>query len=373
MAVRCDHRGLGRETEMRSSIVVFSSLLLAACGTATTGGSAPSPTAPAAAEEPAAPVEAPASPAMSPAEAQRKALAEYAAAWDAGDADAAASFYSAGAVIKLAGAPDVTGSGAIHGLVAANLGMSSDDKTPFTRLFSDGNVVIGEWVWAGTHTGDLMGLPPTQKPFGLKGISIYFFDDAAKLKAAHAYIDMGTLMSQLGVSKQPAPPLQALPIEAALEIAATDSESEQRNLALATSMFDAFEKKSEQQFLASVTDATEWEDTRRAETVKGEGAIRNYFKTQLKAFPDAKVTVLEAWAAGDYVILEWQFTGTHLGALGPIAATKKPVELHAVDILQFGDDGKIIKGWVYGNTAELAMQLGLMPDPGAAPKATPNK
>lgn len=358
---------------MRSSTVVFSSLLLAACGGASTGGSAPSPTAPAAAQEPAATVEAPEPPPLSPAEAQRKALAEYAVAWDGGDADTAASFYSADGVIKLAGAPDVTGSAAIHGLIAANLGVSTDDKTPFTRLFIDGNVVIGEWVWAGTHTGDLMGLPPTQKPFGLKGISIYFFDDNAKLKAAHAYFDIGSLMSQLGVSKEPAPPLQALPTEAALEFTATDSENEERNLALAASMFEAVEKKSEKQFLASITDATEWEDTRKAETVKGEKAIRNYFKTQLKAFPDAKMTVVESWATGDYVILEWEFTGTHLGKLGPIAATKKPVKLHAVDILQFDDDGKIVKGWVFGNTAEMAMQLGLMPAPGAAPKAAPKK
>lgn len=357
---------------MRNPIAVVTSLLLAACGGATAASPPPAPSAPAAETKPTTEqgevTAAPAPTALSPAEAQHKALADYAVAFDSHDAQKAARFFTDRAVIKLAGAPDVVGHDAIVATIASNHGISADAKTPFTRLFSHGNVVVGEWIWAGTHTGDLMGLPPTNRPFGLNGVSIYFFTPEAKLEAAHVYFDMGTLMSQLGASKQPARPVQALPTEPALKIASTNAGNEPRNLGLATSLMGAFEKKSEANFLASMSDTTRWDVLREPATVQGTKAAKTHFKSLLKAFPDAKVTIDNSWAVGDFVIVEGTLSGTHKGALGPIAATKKPVNLHFADIMEFDSAGKIVKGWSYGNSAELAMQLGLLPPPAGAPK-----
>jgi predicted ester cyclase len=309
---------LKKKALMRKSTVIVTSLILAACGGSTTGTLQPAANASAEDPQPPAPVE-PAP--LTPAEARSAALADYAVAWDAGEVERAASHYADDAVIRLAGLPDIKGRDAIAGVIAANTGASSDDGTPFTRLFTHGNVIVGEWIWAGTHTGDLNGLPPTQKRFGLQGVSIYFFDEAAKLEAAHVYFDAGTLMTQLGVSKQPARAALALPTEPALSVVSANTETEARNTALAHTLMGAFERKREADFLASVTDATEWNDMRHPGSSKGIKDAKARFKMLTNAFPDAKVSISNTWATGDYVIVEGTFSGTHRGALGPIKAT----------------------------------------------------
>jgi predicted ester cyclase len=106
------------------------------------------------------------------------------------------------------------------------------------------------------------------------------------------------------------------------------------------------------------------------ETMKGKAAGKKYFTAMTTAFPDVKATTQNAWGIGDVVIAEGTITGTHKGAFFGIQPTKKQVSLHGVDIMQF-KDGKIVSGRSYGNGAEMMMQLGLMPQPGAAKDAKP--
>jgi predicted ester cyclase len=93
-----------------------------------------------------------------------------------------------------------------------------------------------------------------------------------------------------------------------------------------------------------------------------------------KAFPDLKSTIVNAWGIGDYVIDEYEMTGTQKGPLVmgkmTLPATGKPVDIHGLEVLQL-KDGKMVKGWGYENGVEFAMQLGLMKPPGqgAAAKA----
>ena len=47
-----------------------------------------------------------------------------------------------------------------------------------------------------------------------------------------------------------------------------------------------------------------------------------------------------------------------------VPATKKPINYHALDIMQV-KDGKLVHGWTYANGFEFATQLGLAPKPGA--------
>jgi predicted ester cyclase len=84
------------------------------------------------------------------------------------------------------------------------------------------------------------------------------------------------------------------------------------------------------------------------------------------AFPDAKITSEGTWAAGDFVVSTGKFAGTHQKDLGSIKKTGKSVNLDTAEVFQIVD-GKASKIWRFHSGLTFAMQLGLMPAPGAAP------
>jgi steroid delta-isomerase-like uncharacterized protein len=106
--------------------------------------------------------------------------------------------------------------------------------------------------------------------------------------------------------------------------------------------------------------------------MKGKAAGKKYFKAMTTAFPDIKVNEQNVWGIGDFVIAEGTITGTQKGPFFGIPAKNKPVTLHGLDIMQF-KDGKIVHGWSYSNSAEMAEQLGLIGHPADAKGKTPAK
>ncbi len=280
---------------------------------------------------------------------------------NAHDAKKLSAYFTENAVMRMAGAPaDVTGREAIAANWQKLFDTFSGFKTMSTRTWSKGDVVVVEWAWTGTHTGDMMGVKATQKPVGTMGVDVMWFAPDGMIKEQHTYMDMGTLMSQIGVSKQKARSVPSIPSTPPVMVASTGSAEETKNVEATSKMLGAFEKKSETDFVGSTADDVTWDDMTQAETMKGKAAGKKYFTEMTKAFPDAKSTTVNAWGVGDFVIAETTMSGTHKGAFFGIQPTKKTVNLHNVDIMQF-KDGKVAKGWSYGNGAELMTQLGLMP------------
>ena len=73
-----------------------------------------------------------------------------------------------------------------------------------TRTIAAETVVVTQWTFTGTHSGPLGPLFPgaTDRPLGstirLRGLSIYDIGDGL-IQRETAYIDMATLMVELGV------------------------------------------------------------------------------------------------------------------------------------------------------------------------------
>jgi len=349
------------------SLVGLLVLVLGACG----GEEAkPQPVMPTPPVEPAPTppvVEAPvvdAKPAPTMAEMQKATGMGINQAMNAHDAKKLASFYSDNAVIKMAGMPDITGRDAIAAMWQHNFDMSPSSKGGANRIFVKGDVVVVEFAWAGTDSGGMGGMKATEKPVGAQGVDIMWFGPDGLVKEQHTYMDMGTIMSQVGAIKQKGRPVPTVPTTPPAVTVATGSADEQKNVDAATKMFAAFEKKSSDDFMGGASDDITWDDMTQPETMKGKAAGKKYFSAMTTAFPDVKATTQNAWGIGDVVIAEGTITGTQKGAFFGIPATKKPVSLHGVDIMQF-KDGKIVSGRSYGNGAEMMMQLGLMPQPGA--------
>jgi predicted ester cyclase len=62
------------------------------------------------------------------------------------------------------------------------------------KQFGEGDSAGAEWVFTGTHDGDLSGLGPTGKRFEFRGATLFEFDDG-KVKACVDIWDMATLRS----------------------------------------------------------------------------------------------------------------------------------------------------------------------------------
>jgi len=63
------------------------------------------------------------------------------------------------------------------------------------------NRVTQEWRMTGTHTGEGFppGVPPTGRAFDVTGMDVWEVDDAGRAMSVHAYWNVATLLSQLGL------------------------------------------------------------------------------------------------------------------------------------------------------------------------------
>src|SRR5262249_23992142 len=154
------------------------------------------------------------------------------------------------AVVKVMGGPETTGRDALQAEYQKMFDMMSNMKSNASRVWmtKDGPVVV-EWAAAGKHSNDMMGIKATEKDIGMMGVSaMWFTPDGNKIKEEQVYQDMGTGMSQIGVSKQKARPVPAVPSGSPEVFTATGSE-DTKNADAMNKMMAAFEKKSEADFI----------------------------------------------------------------------------------------------------------------------------
>jgi predicted ester cyclase len=95
----------------------------------------------------------------------------------------------------------------------------------------------------------------------------------------------------------------------------------------------------------------------------GPQGLRQFRESTRAAFPDARTTIQQLLADGDYVIARFTVAGTHLGPLLGFAPTGKRFELNLIEIARFRD-GKIVERWTERDFLKLLQQLGLAPAAG---------
>jgi predicted ester cyclase len=100
-------------------------------------------------------------------------------------------------------------------------------------------------------------------------------------------------------------------------------------------------------------------------TVHGMEAFIGHAQGFAQAFPDSRLEVHALIEAGDRVVVEGAYTGTHTGPLaspqGTIPATALPYcEMFEVSA------GRIVSKHVYYDQMTFAAQLGLLPEPAPA-------
>jgi steroid delta-isomerase-like uncharacterized protein len=56
-----------------------------------------------------------------------------------------------------------------------------------------------EWEMIGTNTGEAAGLPATNKPFRIRGVSVGALDSSGKIKHNRDYWNMADYLMQVGI------------------------------------------------------------------------------------------------------------------------------------------------------------------------------
>ncbi len=77
-----------------------------------------------------------------------------------------------------------------------------DHKVTVQLILADGDLVADRWVSAGTHTGEMFGIPPTNKTLKTSGIDIIRVENGKIKEVWHEEDNLGFLQ-QLGVVPMP--------------------------------------------------------------------------------------------------------------------------------------------------------------------------
>ena len=133
-------------------------------------------------------------------------------AFNAHDAKKLASYYTDDSVVHSYGTADRDAHGREEVAKAAQVAFDvvGDAKSAATRVWIKGNVAVAEVVWAGTMSGDYMGVKASKKPVGQTRLHVMWFNDDGLVKEQHEYADGGGMMAQMKVSKG-APPVPTVP------------------------------------------------------------------------------------------------------------------------------------------------------------------
>jgi predicted ester cyclase len=101
-------------------------------------------------------------------------------------------------------------------------------------------------------------------------------------------------------------------------------------------------------------------------SIAGAEAFDQFSRPFFDAFPDASMYPANWVEAGDTVVVEGSFRGTHTGVLhspaGDVPPTGKSLDLKFCDIFRV-KDGKVVAHHIYFDRLDFAEQLGLAPPP----------
>ncbi|MFL6452852.1 MAG: ester cyclase [Nitrososphaeraceae archaeon] len=90
-----------------------------------------------------------------------------------------------------------------------------------------------------------------------------------------------------------------------------------------------------------------------AEEVKSLEEFKKWVAEDLSAFPDMRITIVDAIGEQNKVVLRWTLTATHEKDFADFPATHKKFETQGVEILHFEGD-KIKEAWTLTDMSVLA-------------------
>src|SRR5262245_2472628 len=125
-------------------------------------------------------------------------------AFNAGELDDVAALCAPNVVVHNSGAPDPLSLDGFRQLAGAFLAAFPGGEHTIEDMIGEGDKVVTRVIYRGTHTGDLMGMPPTGKQVTVPAMIV---DQIANGKIVETWrlFDQMSMMQQLGVIAAPEP------------------------------------------------------------------------------------------------------------------------------------------------------------------------
>jgi steroid delta-isomerase-like uncharacterized protein len=101
-------------------------------------------------------------------------------------------------------------------------------------------------------------------------------------------------------------------------------------------------------------------DPASPEPLHGPEGVKEFISSYRAAFPDARITVEQQLAEGDFVATRWSGSGTHEGELMGVSPTGKQVTVSGLTISRL-EGGKIVEEFQNWDTFGMMQQLGAVP------------
>jgi steroid delta-isomerase-like uncharacterized protein len=127
-------------------------------------------------------------------------IADYLGAWNSHDGNKVASFMADDVVYEdLAVGQVHEGKAAVGAFVQRTYVFSKDVRFVSVSEQGSGDSYAFEWEMIGTNTGEGAGLPATNKPFHIRGVSVGVLDSSGKIKHNRDYWNMADYLMQVGI------------------------------------------------------------------------------------------------------------------------------------------------------------------------------
>src|ERR671914_1593835 len=89
---------------------------------------------------------------------------------------------------------------------------------------------------------------------------------------------------------------------------------------------------------------------------RGPEDVKRFTEEYRSAFPDWRISIDEQIAEGDKVVNRVTLRGTHQRQFRDMAPTGKEIEIKAVTIFRFSEEGKVVETWDYFDQLRLMRQ-----------------
>ena len=227
------------------------------------------------------------------------------------------------------GQPPAQGRAAIIETAKATVAPNPDVHGELQLMLANGQHLMSIALWKGTHTAPMPGpggqsIPATGKSFGILMAHTVELDAGRTAVQADAdYVEVGTLLGQLGLSKAPVRKAMESGAAAPTVVIAKNDDAEAKNVAAIQAQLEAFNKHDVAASASSLADNYVLHEVALPADSNKKQALAS-LKDLFKGFGDVKLTASQVYGAGDYVVVIGTFEGTNTGPMPDLGIKKGP-------------------------------------------------
>ncbi len=262
--------------------------------------------------------------------------------------------------VDFAPAMTMKGADAIGGVIKMWWGAFPDANAAPQLLLVNENNFASIVLMTQTNTGDKGMMPPTGKKVVAFEAQSGSLNADGKIAADHHATDQSTMAHQMGMFPSEQAPDSETPWKESLVVIAKNDDKEHANLAIVQGLGSLVEAQDAAGLLAVVTDDVEFRYVGDKATYSNKAEYEKGMKEYMAMVKITKHDVSSEWAAGDWVFAVSNVTAeTLMDMPGAEGSKGKPISTVQTEFYLLAD-GKVKKHWIFENTLQYPIQLGLI-------------